>query len=58
MEQHMGGSGDRTVQEGRQAATKRETDRDMRGVRPPDGLMTTGNITAGSRTPTVMIAVA
>lgn len=54
----MGGSGDRTVQEGRQAATKRETDRDMRGVRPPDGLMTTGNITAGSRTPTVMIAVA
>lgn len=35
----------------------RETNRDMRGVRPPDGLMTTGNITAGNRTPTLMTPV-
>ncbi len=34
-----------------------ETDRDMRGVRPPDGLMTTGNITAGNSTPTLMTPV-
>lgn len=34
-----------------------EKDRDMRGVRPPDGLMTTGNITSGNRTPTLMTAV-
>lgn len=35
----------------------RETDRDMRGVRPPDGLMTTGNITAGNRAATLMTPV-
>lgn len=37
--------------------SSRSGDRDMWGVRPPDGLMTTGNITAGNRTPTLMTSL-
>lgn len=45
-------AGEQTAARKRQAARKR--DEDMRGVRPPDGLMTTGHITAGSCAPTQM----